>query len=83
MLKELTVTYHAPKGDSKVVEMAGHTFMDGKPEKIVIDEARLAKWQGNKLFECGEATDHKPEPPKHEPPKAKNDEHDHKDHKGR
>jgi hypothetical protein len=59
MPKELSVTYHAPKGDSKVVEMIGHTFYDGKAETVVVDDRTLAMLQGNKHFECGEAKDHK------------------------
>jgi hypothetical protein len=77
MPKELSVTYHAPKGDSKVVEMLGVTFLDGKTETIVVTDRALAKLQGNRHFECGEPKDHKPDKPERET------EHSNKDHKGR
>jgi hypothetical protein len=78
-MKELSVTYHAPKGDSKVVEMLGHTFYDGKAEKVVADDRTLAKLQGNPHFECGQPTDHKPEPAKPD----RSDDHNKETHRGR
>jgi hypothetical protein len=52
MPKELTVTYRAPQGDSKVVEMMGHTFYDGKPEKVTLEDDAAARLQANRYFEC-------------------------------
>jgi hypothetical protein len=60
-MKEATATYHAPKGDSKVVEMLGHTFYDGKPETVVLDDLLMATLQGNQHFECSEPKEHKPD----------------------
>jgi hypothetical protein len=77
MPKELSVTYHAPKGDSKVVEAYGSTFHDGKPETVVVDDRTLAKLQGNRHFECGEAKDHKPDKAEH------HDQSNKETHKGR
>lgn len=57
MLKKLSVTYHAPKGDSKVVEMHGYTFHDGKAEEVELDEWAIKKLQGNHLFACGQVSD--------------------------
>jgi hypothetical protein len=75
MLKKLSVTYHAPKGDSKVVEAFGHTFYDGKAEEVEIEERTLAKLQNNRHFECGKPSDAPPPKPDHD---------DHKEtHKGR
>jgi hypothetical protein len=54
----VTVTYHAPKGDSKVVEMGGHTFFDGKPTEIEesADNAHLiGKLKANPHFQPGKS----------------------------
>lgn len=89
MQKELSVTYHAPKGESKMATIFGQTFFDGKAEKVVVSEGQVEKLKANKFFECGEAKDYKPEPPKHEPPPKEDAQHDHKadqhkeTHKGR
>jgi hypothetical protein len=47
------VTYNAPKGDERVVEMRGHTFFDGQPVEID-DEVFLEKLSTNQLFEVAE-----------------------------
>ncbi len=47
------VTYNAPKGDERVVEMRGHTFFDGQPVDIE-DEAFLEKLSTNQHFEVAE-----------------------------
>jgi hypothetical protein len=61
------VTYKAPKGDERVVEMRGYTFFDGQPVDIE-DEAFLEKLQTNQHFEVAES---KPKAPKPESkPKA-------------
>jgi hypothetical protein len=52
---KVSVTYHAPIGDSKVTEMLGHTFHDGKAEQLDDDtpanKAIVTKLRGNKFFE--------------------------------
>jgi len=61
------VTYNAPKGDERVVEMRGHTFFDGQPVEID-DEDFLEKLSTNQHFEVAES---KPKAPKAESkPKA-------------
>ena len=54
-MAKISVTYHAPAGDSKVCEMFGHTFFDGKTVQIEDDtpanKANIAKLRGNKVFE--------------------------------
>jgi hypothetical protein len=57
MPKKLSVTYHAPHGDSKVVEMMGFTFYDGKAEEITISEPLYKTISQNKYFECGKPSD--------------------------
>jgi hypothetical protein len=68
-MKQVNVTYHAPRGDSKAVEVFGYTFYDGKQETIEVDDRVLGKLQGNPLFECGEAKD-APQPKKEPAPKV-------------
>jgi len=54
-MAKISVTYHAPIGDSKVCEMYGHTFHDDKAEHLDDDtpaqKAIVAKLRGNKVFE--------------------------------
>ena len=53
MTQKLTVIYKAPPGDSKVTEAFGHTFYDGKPEDIEVDDATAAKIKANPVFQPG------------------------------
>lgn len=53
MTQKLTVIYKAPPGDSKVTEAYGHTFYDGKPEEIEVDDATAAKIKANPVFQPG------------------------------
>jgi hypothetical protein len=59
-MKSMTVTYHAPPGDSKVVEAFGHTFFDGKSEQIEVPEHTAEKLRGNRHFQCSDSQDAKP-----------------------
>lgn len=57
-MKKATVTYSAPPGDSKVVEMMGHTFFDGKGTEVVLDDHLIKKLEANKLFKVSGAQDY-------------------------
>lgn len=59
-MKKVSVTYHAPKGDSKVATIHGYTFFDGKAEEIEVSEAVLAKFKGSTSFSCGKESDVEP-----------------------
>jgi hypothetical protein len=51
---KVSVTYHAPKDDSKVCEIYGHTFFDGHALEIEDNEENqhaIAKLSRNKVFE--------------------------------
>lgn len=52
-MRKATATYHAPKGDSKVVEMGGVTFFDGQPVELNSDDHAnmIAKLPGNPHFD--------------------------------
>jgi hypothetical protein len=57
MTHKVSVTYRAPPGDSKVTEVYGHTFFDGKPDEIEVDDDTLERLQNSRLFECGKPTE--------------------------
>lgn len=57
MTQKVTVTYKAPPGDSKVIEAYGHTFFDGKPEDIEVEDHILTKISGHPCFRTGSAKD--------------------------
>jgi hypothetical protein len=61
-MTKATVTYKAPKGDSKVVEIFGHTFFDGKAETVDLDDDALEKLKNHPLFDCGGAASSPMEP---------------------
>ena len=65
MTQKLSVVYKAPPGDSKVTEAFGHTFYDGKPEDIEVDDATAAKIKANPVFQPGGH----PDPHDHDPKK--------------
>jgi hypothetical protein len=56
-MKKVSVTYHAPKGDSKVCEAFGNTFYDGKAEDVTVEDYVYDKIAANRHFECGKPTD--------------------------
>lgn len=48
-MRKAKVTYHAPKGDNKVVEMGGVTFYDGQEVELNTDDhgAMISKLEAN------------------------------------
>jgi hypothetical protein len=52
-MRKATAIYHAPPGDSKVVEMCGVTFFDGQSVELNSDDNPhlLLKLPTNKFFE--------------------------------
>lgn len=52
-MRKATATYHAPKGDSKVVEMGGVTFFDGQAVDLNSDDHAnlIDKLPGNQHFD--------------------------------
>lgn len=53
MTQKLSVIYKAPPGDSKVTEVFGHTFYDGKAEEIEVDDRTAEKIKNNPVFQPG------------------------------
>ena len=68
-MRKATATYVAPPGDSKVVEMGGLTFFDGKPVELnSYDHAGLiSNLEGNQHFDITVGEDDK----QAKPPAAK------------
>jgi hypothetical protein len=64
-MQKATATYVAPFGDSKVVEMGGITFFDGKPVDLnSYDHPHLiSKLGGNQFFDITVGEDDKKEMP--------------------
>jgi hypothetical protein len=56
-MKKLSVTYKAPKNDSKIAESWGHVFYDGKAETVTVSDEYYQEMIVNRFFECGKATD--------------------------
>lgn len=71
-MKKATITYTAPKGESKTMEIAGVTLVTGESKEITCDEATMAKLEaagkGNPMFKLSGVADYTPPPPKAEPP---------------
>jgi hypothetical protein len=57
---KVNVTYHAPEGDSKVVEMMGGTFFDGQPVDVVLSVEDHGRIESNPHFQVNSATDYDP-----------------------
>lgn len=53
MTQKLTVIYKAPPGEAKVTEAFGHTFHDGKPEDIEVDDETAERIKTNPMFQPG------------------------------
>ena len=56
-MKKVSITYHAAKNDSKVDEVAGLVFYDGKAEVVYISDSLYEELKNNRFFEMGKATD--------------------------
>lgn len=52
-MRKAKVTYNAPEGDNKVVEMGGQTFFDGQEVELNTDEHAhmIGKFQNNPHFD--------------------------------
>jgi hypothetical protein len=59
-LNKVNVTYHAPEGDSKVVEMLKTTFFDGTPVDVICTKDQYEQLQNNPHFKVNSTTEHDP-----------------------
>lgn len=61
-MRKATAIYHAPEGDSKVVEMGGVTFFDGHSVDLNTDDHghMISKLVNNRLFEIEVSADDEP-----------------------
>jgi hypothetical protein len=81
-MKKGTLTYTAPPGESKTLEIAGATLLSGESKPITCDDALMAKLEaaakGNPMLKVSGVSDHTPPPPKPPEPAKHDDDHDHK-----
>ena len=56
-MKKVSVTYHAGKGETKVVEAWGHTFYDGKAETVTVPVEHYNEMISSRFYEVGKPTD--------------------------
>lgn len=72
-MRKAKVTYKAPEGDWKVVEMGGLTFFDGKPVEIdnVVNSHLFDKLQNNPHFDV-EVGEDEPVAPRRKPGRPSN-----------
>jgi len=56
-MKKVSVTYHAGKGETKVVEAWGFTFYDGKAETVTVSDEYYNEMTGNRFYELGKPMD--------------------------
>lgn len=74
-MRKATATYHAPKGDNKVVEMGGVTFFDGQSVDLNSDDHghMIKKLPTNPHFDIEVGEDDTPveKPRRGRPPKDK------------
>lgn len=80
-MKKATVTYTAPQGEAKSLDIAGTTLLTGKADTVICEDAMMKKLEAASkkggLLYVDNVTDYTPPPPKAEPPP-----HDDK-HKGK
>lgn len=76
-MKKATVTYNAPKGESKTLEIAGVTLVSGESKQVTCDDALMARLEaagkGSSMLKVDGVADYTPPPPKAPPPEK--DEH--------
>jgi hypothetical protein len=66
-MKKATVTYTAPKGHAKAVEIAGTMLVSGEAKQVVCDEAQMKRLQNIQMLKVDGVSDYTPPPPKPEP----------------
>jgi hypothetical protein len=58
--QKINVTYHAPEGDNKVVEMMNMTFFDGQAVDMIGAMSDLETLENNPHFQVNSHTDYDP-----------------------
>jgi hypothetical protein len=67
-LKKATITYTAPKGEAKTLEIGGTTLLSGKSDTVICDDATMAKLEkAGGMLKVDGVSDYTPPPPKPEP----------------
>ena len=69
-MKKATITYTAPPGESKTLEISGVTLLTGKSDTVICDDATMKRYEsaakGNPMLKVDGITDYTP-PPKEAP----------------
>lgn len=60
LLNKVNVTYHAPEGDSKVVEMLKTTFFDGQPVDVICTKDQYDQLESNPHFQVNSTAEYDP-----------------------
>jgi len=70
-MKKATITYTAPAGESKTLEIAGTTLLTGKSDTVICDDAMMARLKAaaetNPMLKIDGIADYTPPPPKAAP----------------
>ena len=75
-MKKATITYTAPPGEAKTLEIAGVTLMTGKSDTVICDDAMMDRFvKAGGMLKVENVTDYTPPPPKAEPPPKDDDDH--------
>jgi hypothetical protein len=91
-MKKATITYNAPKGEAKTLEIAGVTLVSGESKQVTCDDAMMARLEaaskGSPMFKVDGVADFTPPPPKALPPDKpepppKSEPPKHEEHKGK
>ncbi|MET4628440.1 hypothetical protein ABIB83_005473 [Bradyrhizobium sp. I1.8.5] len=90
-MKKATVTYTAPKGEAKTLDIGGTTLVSGRGDTVICDDAMMARLEkaaaGSAMLKVDGVADYTPpkEAPKgdepKEGPKTEKDEHIGKAHR--
>lgn len=69
-MKKATVTYTAPKGEAKTLDIGGTTLVSGKGDTVICDDAMMARLEraaaGSAMLKVDGVSDYTP-PPKEAP----------------
>ena len=90
-MKKATITYTAPKGESKTLDIAGVTLLTGESKQVTCDDAMMARLgaasKGSPMLKVDGVADYTPPPPKaekeEEKPKEPPPSHHDDKHKGK
>jgi hypothetical protein len=66
-MKKATVTYTAPPGEAKAVDIGGTMLVSGKADTVICDDALMERLKNHHMLKVDGVADYTPPPPKPEP----------------